>query len=640
MRDLKTLVCRLGMWVTIGLPGLSLAQVDAATNQPGNESGTPPPAMAAAKAGRIKQVKQHWAKPPIVDFVHVDLDLTVPDLNTGRVILAERLVMRGIKEETETIELDGPSPKWAKVTSMEAVGRRMVFVHRNERLSIDLMPPLKRGEELTLSFAYELTLGGRAGSGLVRVPADNDAKPPEAAMMYSQGQAELNHLWFFCHDFPNDRMTSAVTARVPRGVTVVSNGVLAGIEEPAGEGPQVWKWKQNQPHAAYLISVAMGTFERVELAPAKGAGVDGRDVPVDAYVAPGKGAIARERMGDTGKMIEYFSKLFDEPYPFDKYSQTTVRAFPWGGMENSSATTLTDAAVNESVPADATLVSHELAHQWFGDLVTCRTWEHVWLNEGWATFAESLWSAEEARQKGEDAEAAYLSGLMHYREELAKGYTKVERSRLPGVKEPLASAIYADSDDVFEKADDPYGKGAWVLHMLRERLGDEAFWRGTREYLNLWKNREVETGDFRRCLEEASGDSLDRFFHDWVYTYGMPTVKVQIEPVAGDGGEEGKHHVKVRIEQTNPGGEARGLRIPLVLLGKDGKHEVVAEVNDLTWEETIITEFAVERGEIDPGATILAGWSIQESKIPLCESCGLSRASTKHEESPTIPGTP
>lgn len=645
MQILKTWTIRWVIWMAAGLPGLSFAKsAIGEVNQPAAAVGAPAGAIspngvaspsAAAKAGRAKQVKRHWAKPPIVDFVHVNLDVTVPDLNTGKVTLAERLVIRGIKEATETIELDGPSPKWAKVTSMEALGRRMVFVHRNEQLSIDLIPPLKRDEEVTLSFAYELTLGGRPGSGLVWVPADPEANPPEAAMLYSQGQAELNHLWFFCHDFPNDRMTSAMTARVPRGVTVVSNGVLAGIEEPAGEGLQIWKWKQNQPHAAYLISVAMGTFERVELDSAKGAGVAGRDVPVDAYVAPGKGGLARERMGETGKMIEYFSKLFDEPYPFDKYSQTAVRAFPWGGMENSSATTLTDAAVQVDVPADPTLISHELAHQWFGDLVTCRTWEHVWLNEGWATFAESLWSAESAKRAGRNEHAAYLDGLLKYRSSLAERYAKHE-----GRMEPMASAVYADPDDVFEKADDPYGKGAWVLHMLRQHLGDDAFWRGAREYLNRWRNREVETGDFRRCLEEASGDALERFFDDWVYRYGMPTIAVKVDPVMEHMGSDDRHHYTVKVDQSNPDGKPRAMRVPIVLVGKGGRHEVTVMMDGNTWEETVTTEFAVEKGEVDGDATILATWELQGSKIPLCDSCGGWSASTNERAKPTISPKP
>jgi aminopeptidase N len=569
-------------------------------------------------------VKANWAKPPTVDFVHIDLEVTAEDVGSGKVGMREELLVRGIREQTGTIELDGPSPRWAKVRSIGVTGRRMVFVHRNEQLSLDIDPPLKRGEELTLSFEYDLTLGGRPGAGLILVPGDNDATPPLQPMVYSQGQAELNHLWFFCHDFPNERMTSAVTARVPKGVTVISNGTLEGIEEPAGAGLQAWKWRQNQPHAAYLISVAMGTFERVELPSARGAGVDGRDVPVEAYVEPGKGAIAKERMSETGAMIEFFARQFDEPYPFDKYAQTTVRAFAWGGMENSSATTLTDAAVQPDAPADPTLISHELAHQWFGDLVTCRTWEHVWLNEGWATYAESLWSAESALRRGEDVKAAYLTGLVKSRVHLAERYAREE-----GSQEPLASNVYADPDDTFEKADDPYAKGAWVLHMLHARLGDEAFWRGTREYLNRWKYREVETGDFRRCLEEASGDALDRFFADWVYRYGMPRIEVQLEPVMEHVGTEGGFHTRVRLKQSNPVGGPRGVSVPVVLVGKDGRHEMMIELDGETWEDVVTTEFGVERGEVDPDATVLANWKLEGSAIPLRDTCGKWVESTK-----------
>lgn len=623
------MVLNVGVGIVALLPVLGLAQgvrlggIGVEANGALKQSAAGPATFEGKQQGRAKVAKPQWAKPPIVDFVHVDLDLTVENVGSGQVTMREQLVMRGVRESTETIELDGPSPKWAKVRAISASGRKMIFVHRNEELSIDVEPPLKRGEEMTLSFEYDLTLGGRPGAGLILVPGDGRATPPLPPMLYSQGQAELNHLWFFCHDFPNDRITSTLTARVPQGVTVISNGLLDGIEEPAGQGLQVWKWKQRQPHAAYLISVAIGTFERVELPIAKQAGVDGRDVPVEAYVEPGKRAIAIERLGETGAMIEFFAQLFDEPYPFDKYAQTTVRAFPWGGMENSSATTLTDMAVLADAPADPTLISHELAHQWFGNLVTCRTWEHVWLNEGWATFAESLWSAESARRHGGEAKAAYLEGLLHYREQLSQRYAKGE-----GSKEPLASNTYADPDDTFEKADDPYGKGAWVLHMLRTRVGDEAFWRGSREYLNRWKYREVETSDFRRCLEEASGDALDRFFVDWVYRYGMPTVEVQLERVMDHVGEEGGFHTQVKVRQSNPDGGPRAITIPLVLVGKDGRQDIRIDLDGENWENLVTTDFAIERGEVDPDATLLANWNLERSSIPLKHTCGSWKEST------------
>ncbi|MBU6413020.1 MAG: M1 family metallopeptidase [Planctomycetes bacterium] len=631
MKNLRSLVLSGVLVVGLGLPGMGAEKHAEGADREFAEQPD--------KHSNVDGSRKHWPKPPLVDFVHVDLDVTMPDLSVAAVKISQQLVVKGIKEETETIELDGPSPKWAKMTKIEAKGRRMIFVHRNEKMSIDVMPALKRGEELTLTFEFDLKLGGKPGVGLIYVPGDAKATPAIAPMVYSQGQSEWNHLWFFCHDFPNERMTSAVTMRVPRGVTTVSNGTLEEVEEPAGEGLMVWKWNQEQPHAAYLISLAMGKFERIEMASAKGVGTDGKDVPVDVYVEPGKGAIARQRFADTGAMIEFFAKQFDEPYPFDKYSQTTVRAFSWGGMENSSATTLTDLAVASDVPTDPTLISHELAHQWLGNLVTCRTWEHVWLNEGWATYAESLWSAEAARREGENAQAAYLEGLLKYRGGLVEAYAKDEGSR-----EPMASAVYAAPDDVFEKSDDPYAKGAWVLHMLRERLGDEAFWRGTREYVNRWKFREVETGDFRRSMEEASGETLERFFDDWVYRFGMPRIVVRVEPVMEQVGGEDGHHFKVRVEQTNPDGSPRALRVPLELVGKGGRRDVMVTMEGAVWEEVVTTDFAVERGEVDPEATVLATWDVDGSKIPLCDTCGAwnrsQNESTKKEATPTITPEP
>jgi aminopeptidase N len=244
---------------------------------------------------------------------------------------------------------------------------------------------------------------------------------------------------------------------------------------------------------------------------------DGSSVPVHYYVPPDKREHAARSFGETPRMIELFGRLTGVAYPWARYSQVVVSDFIFGGMENTTATTMYEHVLLDARAAlDVTscdLVAHELAHQWFGDYVTCRDWSHAWLNEGFATFFEHV--EREDRLGLDEYEWGVRADLDAYLGEAASRYTRA-----------IVCRDYQGPIDLFDRH--LYEKGGLVLHMLRRELGDDLFWRGLRRYLEDNAYGIVETNDLLRALEAVSGRSLERFFDQWVFRPGHPELKVKI----------------------------------------------------------------------------------------------------------------
>ena len=264
------------------------------------------------------------------------------------------------------------------------------FEAKDEKLAITLDKPYGPEDTLDLAIAY----AGSPESGLHFVPPD-PAYPEKPLAIWTQGEAEDTHHWLPCYDYPNDRVTTEMIITVAKPLSVVSNGVAgrAPGRTPTARGPI--HWKMDQPHSTYLITLAAAEF--VAFHDKVG------DLPVDYYVTKNVDeATARRFMGKTPGMIRFFSEKTGQPYPYPKYAQVCLPEFG-GGMENTSATSMTDAALLDEIEAlerdEDGLVAHELAHQWFGDLLTCKDWSHIWLNEGFASYFDPLFAEHDL---GED----------------------------------------------------------------------------------------------------------------------------------------------------------------------------------------------------------------------------------------------
>jgi aminopeptidase N len=238
------------------------------------------------------------------------------------------------------------------------------------------------------------------------------------------------------------------------------------------------------------------------------------DTPVEYWVEPGREEEGRRSFGRTPDMIEFFSKQLDCPYPYEKYAQVAVRHFHFGGMENASATTQTDGTLHDERAAiDFTsdeLVAHELAHMWFGDLITCKSWTHAWLNEGFATYFEALWKEWDKGREEFDYEMVLNADAY-----LAEPYRRA-----------ISTARYGFPFELFDMH--LYPKAGWVLHMLRRRLGDDLFWRAVRLYVERCAPGTAETIDLVRSFEDATGKSLGGYFDQWIFSPGHPVLEGEL----------------------------------------------------------------------------------------------------------------
>ncbi len=460
------------------------------------------------------------------DHQHMRLDLTIRDMNLPRIDAVQSLSFAPIARPLDSLRLDA---RFLTIQSVEMEGHSATFTHDGLSLRVTFDPPIPPGERRTLVTRYRIT-DPRYGLLWTLASPDWPGRPPQ---IHTQGQPETNSYWFPCHDSPNEKLTTEIVATVPRGFLVSSNGKL--VERRAGrfagsdEASDTFHWLQDTPHVNYLVSLVVGKFDVVDVGTGR--------LPMNVYVPPGRASDVKPTYGRTARMTTLFERLFDEPYPWRQYSQLVVWNFGWGGMENTSATTMYDTAIlapSALIEHDLDgLISHELAHQWFGDLITCKSWEHIWLNEGFATYLTSLWFEER------DGRDAYLAGIQGNFDSIVHN----DRPEAPNTP-ALVSKMYRDPWDVFQKAANPYPKGASVLHMLRMRLGDEAFFRGTALFVDRHKHSTAETSDLRAALEAASGESLEQFFRQWCDRPGVPVLRIT------PGWDRSSGMLTVDVEQT------------------------------------------------------------------------------------------
>ncbi|MEM4969767.1 MAG: M1 family aminopeptidase [Sulfolobales archaeon] len=356
---------------------------------------------------------------------------------------------------------------------------------------------------LKKQFSVEIVYSAKPVKGLhFVIPRSGNDYP----QVWSQGEAEDTRYWIPIYDYPNMRLTWTLVAEVPEVFTVISNGDLVSVDD-AGNGYRRWKYRMDYPMPPYLIALAIGVFDEME------DSVDG--IRLRYLVPRGLKAIAMNTFSKTPDMIRFFSEYLGYRYPYNSYTQVCLKEFIVGGMENVTATFLTEWTLHDDIAhkefSSDPLVAHELAHQWFGDLVTCKDWSNIWLNESFATYLEALYTRKD---KGEEEFIYELYGnLKSYLEE----YKRYSR--------PIVMRIYKDPDELFDSHS--YPKGALVLHTLKNIVGEERFRLALKTYLERYRFKNADTEDLRKVFEEISGRDLEWFFDQYVYSSGHPVVKVK-----------------------------------------------------------------------------------------------------------------
>lgn len=410
-----------------------------------------------------------------------------------------------------TVEFDAANMTFNSVKLAAGTPLQFAADAPQEKLRITLDRAYKTTDVVTVVIDYstngtakELGIGG-FGRGLTFIkPTPQDPKRPR--QIWSQGETEYNHLWFPCYDHPNDFATTEMIATVEKPLMVISNGKLLETKNNP-DNTRTFHWKMETPHASYLTSIVVGEYVPIES--------NYQGIPVISYVYPNEVEEGKVTTARLPAMMKFFSEKMGLKYPYVKYAQTMTRDFG-GGMENITATTQTDNMIHDArFELDATsdgLQSHELAHQWFGNYVTARTWADIWLNESFATYFQAMWNEHNL---GRD-DFLYLD---------VKGNQDAYYGAWSrGQRRPIVTHNFAGPDAVFDIY--AYPRGGAVLHMLRNVLGEESWWRMINYYLRKYANQPVSTEQFRIAIEESTGQPMDWFFDQWLYKMGHPVFRV------------------------------------------------------------------------------------------------------------------
>lgn len=474
-------------------------------------------ALAAAPRARADEP---FARNRDYDLQNARIELRF-DLDKREVMGQVTHTLSTLKDGLRSLDFDSVG---LTILSTRLDGKDAQFTTDDAKLHVDLERPSKTGEKHEVMIRYR----GSPKKGLHFIlPDKNYSSQPKE--IWTQGEAEDTRYYVPIYDYPNDRTTTEMVVTVPRDWVTVSNGKLESVAD-SGDGMKTWTWRQSQPVSTYLISLVAGQFDESKK--------NWRNIPVAYLVPKGEAERIEPTFVRTPDMLSFFSDRLGVAYPWDKYDQTAVDQFTVGGMENVSATTLTTrglvhpALARESLEGADGLISHEMAHQWFGDLVTTKDWANLWLNEGFATFMASLW--EEHQYGAENfAYSRWRSQAAWFRQR-----------RLFGV--PIVTHDFHDSLDF---AGNIYGKAGLVLQMLREELGDDAFFGALKHYLDVNRLQNVATADLIKAIEESTHVDVDRFFDEWIYGAGAPRFAISTSYDAA------AKQVKMEVKQTQ---ELRG----------------------------------------------------------------------------------
>jgi len=475
------------------------------------------PAVATPRASAPAQEREQKLPPPQnppahnYDTRHVKLDLRF-DWEREQAEGTATISLTPTARDVRQVEFDAANMSINSVRLASGSPLPFEADARQEKLRVSLDRPYQPGDEIRLVVDYHTDgvasargLYGEFRRGLVFIkPTPED--PARPRQIWSQGQPEYSHYWFPCFDHPDDFFTSEIIATVARPLRVISNGSLIETRRNP-DGTRTFHWRVDVPHAPYLTSLVVG-----EYTPIVGTYAG---IPVSTNVYPTQVAEGKISAARLPEMVRFFSEKLGLKYPYPKYEQTMVRDFK-GAMENITATTMSDSAIHDArAELDETsdaLMSHELAHQWFGDYVTCRSWADAWLNEGFATYFQALW--DEHNLGRDDFLYVDVKGNQDaYYEAWARGSRR-----------PVVTKNYTRPDAMFDAY--AYSRGAAVLHMLRRLLGEEGWWRSLNHYLLKYGHQPVETGQLRAAVEEATGQRLDWFFDQWLYKMGHPVFRV------------------------------------------------------------------------------------------------------------------
>ena len=440
-----------------------------------------------------------------VDITRLTADLTI-DMKQQTIIGSVTVAFVPLQAGLSTLDLDAAD---LDIDAVELVGAesstKLDYAVKDRMLQISLPAGLEADNDLAVRISYN----ARPKTGMYFFP-ETETEPAEA---WNYGEGGRHNNWLPMYNDTNERFAVDFRITVAKPYVVLGNGLQQEVQENL-DGSRTFHWLQDEPIPNYLLALNVGEFIEVPLEDAK---VGQRKIPLSVWTHAGDEASAAYSFGKTPEMVEYFSELLGYEYAWPKYDQMTLRNF-WGAMETTTMVGFTEASLHypggladdapqlhEALATWTTedTIAHELAHHWFGDLLTCRSLASLWLNESFASYLHTVWNGH---AYGEDdltyQRWRYLQSYLDYIEET-------------GEVRPLEYFNYDASDDMYT-TEITYLKGALVLHFLRHVLGDQTFYSSLSAYLKTHAFSEVDSFDFQRSLEKTSSEKLDWFFDDWI----------------------------------------------------------------------------------------------------------------------------
>ena len=471
----------------------------------------------------------------INDLIHTRLEVK-PDYSKSYLYGKAWITLKPHFYSTDSLTLDAKGLEVKKLAIVK--GSQQVplkFSNNDWELHIKLDRTYKASENYTVYIDYVAKpdefdkkygagqLLGIKGMYFINPLGEEKDKPTQ---IWTQGETESNSAWFPTIDKTNQKSTEEITVTVPAKYVTLSNGVLVSQKKNT-DGTRTDYWKMDLPHAPYLFFLGVGEYAVIK--------DKYKNKEVNYYVEPEYASVAKKIFGNTPEMIAFYSRITGVDYPWAKYSQITGRDFVAGAMENTTSTLHQEGAqqdARELIDGNSweSTIAHELFHQWFGDYVTTESWSNITLNESFANFSETLW---DEYKYGKDAgDAQNFSDMQGY---LQSGSDKKD----------LVRFYYHNKEDVFDGVS--YNKGGRILNMLRNYVGDSAFFKALNIYLTTNKFKSAEAQQLRLAFEEVTGRDLNWYWNQWYYGSGHPKLDITYNYL------EATKQVQVIVKQTQAG---------------------------------------------------------------------------------------
>lgn len=536
--------------------------------------------ILSAQKTDIYQRPRQFERSRDYDAKHYRLELTF-DLDKKTFWGTNTITLTPLKNEFYTCVLDAEELIVNDV--INPTGQQLEFEQTDRHVIVHFPEAYSFGEEVIFTVEYQAE-DPKQG---IHFEDRTDEHPQ---MVTTTSWPENAHFWLPCYDYPNDKVTHEFIVTVKDTFKVLGNGRLVRVIENRERETKTYHWSQELPHSTYLFLLAIGPYAVIE------DSLDG--LPVNYWVYEGDEEDAKWIFEKTPHMIEFFSNIFGYEYPWAKYDQVISPSFG-GGMENTTATLLGQGVIHDKRAEQdfswEKTIAHEVAHQWWGNLITLRSWEHTWLNEGFGTYSDYLYTRYD---KGTD-EGAY--------ELLQKKNSYLREARDEYIR-PIVFDRYERPQQNFDSH--TYPKGAVVIHMLRFILGDEAFFQTLKHFLHQHEFEAVDTHDFMKAVKEATGQNMDWFFEQYIFAPGHPVFDVSY--VWG----EAAGQVMVTVRQVQDTSQGIPIyKIPVIF----GIHTREGKVSQRIWidEEEEVFAFAVDGMPLmvrfDEGNFLLKEWTFDKS---------------------------